>query len=634
MNTLKLAIVGHVDHGKSTLVGRLLYETEALPQGKVQAVQAMSAKRGMPFEWAFVIDAMQAERDQGITIDTTQIRFKSDRRNYVLIDAPGHRQFLKNMVSGAASADAVVLVVDAHEGVQEQTRRHAYLLRLLGTPQILVAVNKMDLAGYGEDRFRAVRDEVAAYLKSIGIAEESVFVPVAAREGANLKSRCAAMPWYDGPTLLEALDALPQPACAADLPLRMWVQDVYKFDERRIVAGRIESGRLRVGDTLLFSPSHASARVASIESWNAPAPAEAQAGCSVGLTLDEDIFVERGHLASHPQRAPLATNAFRARLFWLGRRPLAAGAQYRLRHGCAETLAVIERIERIVDTNTLESAAGEQVASGAIAEVIVRLRGLLAVDDRAEHPVTGRFVLVDGHQIVGGGTVSTEGFAAQPQAAAPKSENLSHTVHRVLPADRARMNGHRGGILWMTGLSGAGKSTLAVELERLLFRKGCQVYLLDGDNVRHGLNKDLGFSPQDRTENIRRVGEVAALMAEAGMIVISAFISPYRLDRDRVRAAHPEIFHEVYINASLEVCESRDVKGLYKKARAGKIPEFTGVSAPYEPPVAPELEIRSGEWPLARCVAELALYVQKSFDAATLERVAASGKRAIEAVQA
>jgi bifunctional enzyme CysN/CysC len=634
METLKLAIVGHVDHGKSTLVGRLLHETDALPEGKLQAVQAMSEKRGMPFEWAFVIDAMQAERDQGITIDTSQIRFRSARRNYVLIDAPGHRQFLKNMVSGAASADAVVLVVDAHEGMQEQTRRHAYLLRLLGVPRVVVAVNKMDLAGHAEARFAEVRDAVAAYLRSIAV-ENAVFVPVAAREGANLKQRSADMPWYQGPTLLEALDGLPQPADAAGMPLRLWVQDVYKFDERRIVAGRIESGTLRVGDRLVFSPSNAAARVASIESWNAPAPAEAAAGRSVGITLDEDIFVERGQLASHAQDAPVSTNAFRAHLFWLGRRPLAAGAQYRLRHGCAETLAVIERVERIVDTDTLAAAAGDSVQGGAVAEVVIRLRGLLALDDRARHPVTGRFVLVEGHQIVGGGTVSTEGFAAQAQAAAPKSANLSHTVHRVLPADRARMNGHRGGILWMTGLSGAGKSTLAVELERLLFRKGCQVYLLDGDNVRHGLNKDLGFSPQDRTENIRRVGEVAALMAEAGMIVISAFISPYRLDRDRVRAAHPEIFHEVYINASLEVCESRDVKGLYKKARAGKIPEFTGVSAPYEPPVAPELEIRSGEWPLARCIAELALYVQKSFDAAALERAApASAKRPVEAVRA
>ena len=624
MQTLKLAIVGHVDHGKSTLVGRLLHETDALPEGKVKAVQAMSEKRGMPFEWAFVIDAMQAERDQGITIDTTQIRFASEKRNYVLIDAPGHKEFLKNMVSGAASADAVVLVIDAHEGVQEQTRRHAYLLRLLGIPRIVVAMNKMDLVGYDEARFNAVSTEIRAYLGSIGVANsETLIIPVAAREGENLKTR-TQMPWYGGPTLLQALDGIPQPVPASDLALRMWVQDVYKFDERRIIAGRIESGRLKVGDTLVFSPSNATARVTSIEAWNAPQPAEVGAGFSVGFQLDEDLFIERGHMASHPQHSPLVTNVFRARIFWLGRKSLVAGAQYKLRHGNAETLAVIDKVERVIDTNTLSSKEDLTIASGAIAEVIMRVKGMLAVDDRAQHPVTGRFVLVDGHIIVGGGTISTEGFADQRAPALPKSGNLYSVEHRVLPADRARLNGHRGGILWFTGLSGAGKSTLAVELERMLFRKGCQVFLIDGDNVRQGLNADLGFSPEDRSENIRRVGEVAALMAEAGMIVISAFISPYRLDRDRVRNAHPQFFHEIYINAPLEVCESRDVKGLYQKARAGQIPQFTGVSAPYEAPLGPELEIRTGEWPVARCLAELAVYVQKNFmDLKTRSKVAA-----------
>ena len=620
MNTLKLAIVGHVDHGKSTLVGRLLHETDALPEGKLQAVQAMSEKRGMPFEWAFVIDAMQAERDQGVTIDTTQIRFRSARREYVLIDAPGHKEFLKNMVSGAASADAVVLVVDALEGVQDQTRRHAYLLRLLGVRRIVVAVNKMDLAGFREERFHELRREVAAYLDSIGVAASDIaYVPVAARDGHNLSRRAQSMAWYAGPTLLEALDALPQPAQAADMPLRMWVQDVYKFDERRIIAGRIESGHLRVGDTLLFSPSNATARVASIESWNAPQPVAAGAGASVGITLDEDIFVERGQMASQAHSAPLVTNVFRARIFWLGRGPLAAGSQYRLRHGAAETLATVERIERIVDTNTLATAPGTQVPPGGVAEVVVRTRRLLAMDDHADHPITGRFVLVERHRIVGGGTVSTEDYPDQRQRAAPKSGNLFAVEHRVAGADRARMNGHRGGVLWFTGLSGSGKSTLAVELERLLFQKGYQVFLLDGDNLRSGLNADLGFSPAERSENIRRVGEVAALFAEAGMIVISAFISPYRVDRERVRAANGAHFHEVYINAPLQVCESRDVKGLYRRARAGEIKEFTGVSAPYEPPLAPELVINTAEWTVARCIAELAVYVQQRLATPTSE---------------
>ena len=611
MNTLKLAIVGHVDHGKSTLVGRLLHETGALPEGKLEKVQAMSEKRGMPFEWAFVIDSMQAERDQGITIDTTQIRFRSATRQYVLIDAPGHKQFLKNMVSGAASADAVILVVDAHEGVQEQTRRHAYLLKLLGIRRIVVALNKMDLAGYAEARFAEVRDEVAGYLASIGVqGEDLVLLPVAAREGANLRVPCERMPWYAGPTLLEALDALPQPAAPEEAPLRLWLQDVYKFDERRILGGRIESGRLAVGDRLLFSPSGVSARVASIEAWNAAQPRAAAAGQSVGFTLDEDIFVERGHVASHAKCAPLVSNVFRARLFWLGQRPLAAGQQFRLRHGSAETPAVIERIDRVVNTDDLSAAAGDALPCNGVGEVLVRTRGLLAVDDHAENPITGRFVLVDGDLIVGGGIIGTAGIADQRRPA-PKSGNIFTVEHRISMLDRTRRNGHRGAVLWFTGLSGAGKSTLAVELERLLFAKGHQVFLIDGDNVRRGLNADLGFSPEDRAENIRRVGEVAALFAEAGLIVISAFISPYRADRARVRAAYPGYFHEVYINAPLEVCERRDTKGLYRKARAGELKEFTGISAPYEPPLAPELEIRSGEGPVARCVAELMLYVQR-----------------------
>ena len=612
MNKLKLVIVGHVDHGKSTLVGRILHETGALPEGKVEAVRAMSEKRGMPFEWAFVIDSMQAERDQGITIDTTQIRFKTAARDYLLIDAPGHKQFLKNMVSGAAGADAVVLVVDAHEGVQDQTRRHAYLLRLLGIRRIMVAVNKMDLAGYREERYQEVRKEVAAYLRSIGVnAVDITFLPIAAREGANIRSRSSAMPWYDGPTLLEALDAVPQPAAASDLPLRLTVQDVYKFDERRIIAGRIESGHLHVGDTLLFSPINATARVASIESWNAEQPAKAGVGQSVGITLDEDIFVERGHVASHAHSAPVVTNVFRANLFWLGREPLVPGAQYRLRRGAAETPAVIERIDRVVDTNTLASGPGEKIEWNGVAEVTVRTRGLLALDHHADNALTGRFVLVDGHQIVGGGTASTEDYPDQRRNSAPKGTNLFHVSHRVAPEDRARMNGHRGGILWFTGLSGAGKSTLAVELERRLFAKGYQTFLLDGDNARQGLNADLGFTPQERAENIRRIGEVSALFAEAGMIVISAFISPYRVDRDRIRAAHGEYFNEVYINAPLHVCEARDTKGLYRKARAGEVKDFTGVSAPYEAPIGPELEIKSGEWTTERCLGALVDYVEE-----------------------
>jgi bifunctional enzyme CysN/CysC len=612
---LRLAVVGHVvDHGKSTLVGRLLHETDALPEGKVAAIRAMSDRRGMSFEWAFVVDAMQVERDQGITIDTAQVRFHTAARGYVLIDAPGHREFLKNAITGAARADAVLLVVDARDGPQEQTRRHAYLLRLLGVRPIAVAINKMDLVDHAEPRFQMVRRDVADYLSSIGLDPGGVhFVPVVGRDGDNLRQRSPRMAWYAGPTLLEALDALPAPLPPADRPLRLPVQDVYRFDARRIVVGRIESGRVRVGDTLLFSPSNKTATVASIEGWPTAPPAEAGVGQSVGITLEEPIFVERGQIASHLAGAPTITNAFRAQLFWLGHEPLRPGASYRLRHGTAETVGVVERVEGVIDIAALSARPADRVERNAVAEVVIRTKGVLAVDDHADSPITGRFVLVDGYQIAGGGIIDVRGYPDQRPQTAPRSEHLVTVHHRVATEARARLNGHRGGILWFTGLSGAGKSTLAVELERILFAKGYQVFLLDADNVRQGLCADLGFSPADRAENIRRVGEMAALFAEAGLVVVTAFISPYRADRDRIRAVHGAFFHEVHIAAPLEVCEARDTKGLYRRARAGEIKEFTGVSAPYEPPVAPELVVDTAARSVEACIGDLLAYVESQF---------------------
>lgn len=601
---LNIVVVGHVDHGKSTLVGRLLHDTGTLPEGKLEALRAAGARRGMPFEWAFLMDALQAERDQGITIDTTRIRFRSGRRPYLLIDAPGHKEFLKNMVSGAAAADAAVLVVDAVEGMREQSRRHGYLLHLLGLRQIVVVVNKMDAVGHDRARFLAVAEEVVTYLGDIGAAPAHV-VPVAARDGDNLATRSPAMPWYDGPTLIEALDEFTAPPAPAERPLRLPVQDVYKLDERRIVAGRIESGRLRIGDELLFLPANKTARIASIESWGADAPAiAASAGQSIGITLDEPIFVERGQIASHREHHPALAHLLRARLFWLGRAPLAAGNRYRLKLATAEYPVEVAAIERVVDVEDLSGGPAATVERNAVAEVTLRSRALLALDTFSDSPRTGRFVLVDGHDIVGGGTV------AEIQRNLAKATNVHAVDHAVSVPARAAANGHLGGVVWLTGLSGAGKSTIAMEVERALFAKGWQVYVIDGDNVRHGLNSDLGFSPDDRAENIRRVGEVANLFAQAGMVVITAFISPYRADRDRVRAMAPAAFHEVHIEAALAECERRDPKGLYRKARAGKIAEFTGIDAPYEPPPRPELTIDTAGRPVAESVARLTGYIE------------------------
>ena len=612
---LKIVIVGHVDHGKSTLVGRLLHDTGSLPEGKVEAIRAMSERRGMPFEWAFLMDAIQAERDQGITIDTTQIRFRTAKRPYVIIDAPGHKEFLKNMVTGAASSEAALLLIDAHEGVQEQSRRHGYLLHLLGVDQVAVLVNKMDLVGYSADRFGEVAEEYRAYLADLGVRPSSI-IPISAREGDNMVEHSRRMPWYQGPTVLQALDAFEHQGQPVDRPLRMPVQDVYKFDRRRIIAGRIESGRLRVGDEVVFSPSNKTARIKTVEAWHVPeAPEGAEAGQSVGVTLTEQIFVERGEVMSHLDHAPLETNVFKARLFWLGRQPLAAGNGYTLKLGTLEAPVTVEAIERVIDTSDLSAKPAERIERNGAGEVVLRTKRLLALDEHRQSPTTGRFVLVEDYLPVGGGIVSMEGYPDQRNLVTVRSTNITAVGHAVTREARAARNGHKGGVLWFTGLSGAGKSTLALALERELFAKGYNVYVLDGDNIRTGLNANLGFSPDDRAENIRRVGEVAALFADAGMLVISSFISPYRSDRERAKAAARDSFHEIYVKASLAACESRDPKGLYRRARAGEIPEFTGISSPYEAPEFPELTVPTDELPLEDCLALLIRYVDQRFQA-------------------
>jgi len=608
---LKIVIVGHVDHGKSTLIGRLFHDTGSLPEGKTEAIQKMCERRGMPFEWAFLMDALKAERDQGITIDVSQIHFKTALRDYVLIDAPGHREFIKNMVTGAAQADAAVLVVDAQEGVQEQTRRHGYLLHLLGVHQVAVAINKMDIVEFSEARYQEVAAQVNDYLAGIGIdLQHTAIVPVSSRDGDNIVTLSKRMAWYDGVTLAEALDIFQPPLPPLELPLRFPVQDVYKFDDRRIFAGRIESGHLHDGDVLLFSPSNKTARIHSIEAWNSKDKVMAvRAGQCVGVTLNEQLFVERGEMASLVTNPPMLTNVFRGRLFWLGRNPLAEGNRYKLKFGTAEHMVEVEKIERVVDVQDLGTADSKVVERNAVGEVVFRTRRQIAVDPFSINMLTGRFVIVEDYDIVGGGLISMDGYADQRPGQTVRSTNITRVEHRVGIDERWDVNGHRGGILWLTGLSGAGKSTLGFSLEQHLFRKGYQVYVLDGDNVRHGLCADLGFSPEGRVENIRRVGHAAGLFARAGFVVITAFISPYRADRDRIRAIDPEIFHEIHIDADLATCESRDPKGLYAKARRGEIEDFTGISAPYEPPVSPELVVNTANHSVEECLVQLDRYV-------------------------
>ena len=609
---LKIVIVGHVDHGKSTFIGRLLHDTGSLPEGKFEQLQAVAARRGVPFEWANLMDALQAERDQNITIDTAQIWFRSNKRQYVIIDAPGHKEFLKNMITGAANAEAALLLIDAREGVQEQSRRHGYLLNLLGIRQIAVLVNKMDLEDYAEARFRQIEGEFRAFLKTMGV-EPECFIPMSARHGDNIASRSMKMPWWKGQTVLEMLDEFRLADPPTSQPLRLPIQDIYRFDARRILAGRVESGALKVGDRLLFTPGNKISAVKTIERWNAPPADRAETGESIGITLTEQIYVQRGEVAALETDAPYELSRFKARVFWLGRAPFIMGKAYKLKLATQEVECAIDSIERVIDSSTLETISRPEpfVGRNEVAELTLRTKRPVAFDVHAEIIATGRFVIVDGFEVAGGGIVAADNYPKRTSDSLQKSHNIYWSPGKVTAEQRVARNGHGGRVVWLTGLSASGKSTIATELERELFRLGQHVYVLDGDNMRHGLCSDLGFSPQDRKENIRRIGETAKLFAGAGIICVTAFISPYRSDRDLVRQiTEPGMFVEVYVNAPLEVCESRDPKGLYAKARAHQIKEFTGISAPYEPPERPEIELPTDQLTVAESVARIIEYLQ------------------------
>lgn len=584
-----VCIAGHVDHGKSTLLGRLLHELDLLPDGKVESLKAASEKRGVPLEWSFVLDSFQLERDQAITLDTTRVRVRTPRREFLIIDAPGHRELLRNLVTGAADTSAALLVVDAQTGAEQQTRRHLAFLRLLGVRDVIVAVNKMDLAGWSESRFAAVRESMDDAIARLGLHARAI-VPVSAREGANLRLRAPGAPWWNGPTLVEALEALRVPAPPAGGPLRMPVQDVYRVGEKRVVAGRIESGSLATGDEVLILPSNRAATVAELAGWP-ESPLTAGIGDNAGIVFSDQRVVERGDLVCSPLSPPKLTSVFDADVFWLGHGELASGRRLVLRIGTREVGARVAAVHHVLDDDTFARKAAPSVGEGGVARITLRCDAAVAVDDASVLPATGRFVFVDDGLIVGAGVIDASGYPDQRRARAA-SVDIVPVRHQVAAQERDARTGHRGAVVWLTGLSGAGKSTLALALERRLFDRGWNVYTLDGDNVRTGLNADLGFSPEDRQENLRRVGEVAALFADAGMVCVTAFISPYRDERARARvAAGDRPFIEVWVRSPLEACERRDPKGLYAKARAGTIKDFTGIDSPYETPESADLVI-------------------------------------------
>jgi bifunctional enzyme CysN/CysC len=611
-DTVRLVVAGHVDHGKSTLIGRLLHETGRLPEGKLEQLAAAARRRGVAFEWANLTDALQAERDQNVTIETAQIWFRDRDREYVIIDAPGHHEFLKNMITGAAQADAALIVLDVLEGAREQSRRHAQLIELLGLRQVVVLVNKMDLVDYAEEAYERVARDYGAFLATLGCTALAT-LPISARAGDHLTRPSEAMPWFTGEPLLGVMRRFTPTPAPSDRPLRWPVQDVYKFDRRRVAVGRLEAGRMRVGDRIIFLPGGQQSRVATLERWPGNPSAPATAGDSIGVTLTDPLFLQRGVVGAAAEAPPTLASTFRARLFWIGRSPLAAGRVCRLKLTTQDAECEIERIERVIDADALAETEPTSLAADPVtrinrndlAVVRIRCRQPIALDRFEDIGPLGRFVLLDDGVIAGGGIVIDA-----IETAASANGALVSALGPVRREDRERRHRHRGAVVWFTGLSGSGKSTLATALERALFDRGVQVFVLDGDNIRLGLNKDLGFSEADRAENIRRVGEVAKLFADAGLVTITAFISPYRSDRARVRQIMGEgsvaiPFLEVFLDVPLDVCAARDPKGLYARARDGRIRQFTGVSDPYEPPDTPDLTLRTAEQSIDAAVAEL-----------------------------
>jgi bifunctional enzyme CysN/CysC len=524
---LKIVIVGHVDHGKSTFVGRLFHDTGSLPEGKLEQLQQIAERRGVPFEWANLMDALQSERDQNITIDTAQIWFQTRKRQYVIIDAPGHKEFLKNMITGAANAEAALLLIDAHEGVQENSRRHGYLLNLLGIRQIAVLVNKMDLENYSQAKFNQIEAEYRAWLRTIGV-EPIVFVPIAAKHGDCIASLSPNMPWWRGPTVLETLDNFKMSELPKNQPLRFPIQDIYRFDERRILAGRVESGSIKVGDKLVFSPSNKTSTVKSIERWNARHSDSAAAGESIGITLTEQIFVTRGAIAALETAPPFELSSFKVRLFWLGKQPFAKGKLYKLKLAAQEVECQIEGIERVIDASTLETVSRKQnelfVGRYEVAELTLHTKAPIAFDVHSEIVPTGRFVIVDGFDVAGGGIIAADNYPRRTHDSNTKSNNIYWSHGKVTLQQRELRNGHCGYVLWMTGLSSAGKSTIATELN-VSVQSRRQAYVLDGDNIRTGSARTwASLQKIEREHPPSRPGTI--LFADAGIICIPLLFRP------------------------------------------------------------------------------------------------------------
>jgi bifunctional enzyme CysN/CysC len=584
---LRFITCGSVDDGKSTLIGRLLYESHMVFEDHLAALEVDSKKvgtQGDELDFALLVDGLGAEREQGITIDVAYRFFSTETRKFIVADTPGHEQYTRNMVTGASTADVAVILVDARHGVLTQTRRHSYIVSLLGIKHVAVAINKLDLVDYSQEVFDRIEADYRAFAAEIGL-DEITCIPMSALRGENITSLSEHTPWYAGPTLMGYLEAVKVDDDRQSGPFRMPVQWVNRPDlDFRGFAGEIVGGTVRVGDAVRVVPAGTTSTVARIVTLDGDLD-EAVAGQSVTLTLTDEIDCSRGDVlcaADHP--APSA-DQFRTHLVWMSEEPLQPGRAYLVKIGARTVGASISGPEFRIDVNTLEQQTASTLCLNEIGVCDVRLDRPIAFDPYVDNRDMGGFIVIDRltNNTVGAGML---------RAPLRRSHNVHWQAVEVTKTSHAALKGHQPAVVWFTGLSGAGKSTIANLVEKRLHAEGIHTYLLDGDNVRHGLNKDLGFSEADRHENIRRVAEVSRLMVDAGLVVLTSFISPFRAERAMARALLDEgEFVEVHVDTPLDVAEQRDTKGLYAKARRGELPDFTGIDSPYEAPESPEVRV-------------------------------------------
>lgn len=589
---LRFITCGSVDDGKSTLIGRMLYETRALLEDQIAAVKADSEKwgtQGGEMDLALLVDGLAAEREQGITIDVAYRFFSTERRKFIVADTPGHEQYTRNMITGASTADVAVILADARKGVLTQTRRHSYLVSLIGIRKVVLAVNKMDLVDYSEDVFRAIEKNYLAFAAEINL-NDIISIPVSGLRGDNVTQQSQSTPWYRGPSLLEHLETIELDAARLQRePFRMPVQWVNRPDPTfRGYCGTVASGIVRPGDRLRVQPSGKDARVSTIETFDGELPM-AVAGQSVTLTFHEELDISRGDVLSTTNSPAEVADQFECTIVWMSDDALLPGRPYLLKICTTTVSATITDIKYKVNVNTLEHLAAKKLSLNEIAVCNIALDRSIVFDAYSKNRDTGGFILIDRM------TSATVG-AGMLHFALRRAHNIHIQPVEVNKAARASQKNQKPVILWFTGLSGAGKSTIANLVEKRLHGMGYHTYLLDGDNVRHGLNRDLGFTDADRVENIRRVAEVAKLLVDAGLIVITAFISPFKAERRMARRLVDEDeFIEIFVDSPLEVVETRDVKGLYRKARQGRISNFTGIDSPYEVPENPEVRLNTVE---------------------------------------